>query len=91
MIKGRYLVKVVTNSNVNTQKTLEKNSMTQLTNNLQVLASISPGLIEQEDILGLWKVMKSLNGFDEKYDVDTTRDKLKREAEELLVQIQTSL
>lgn len=91
MIKGKYLVKVVTNSNVNTQKTLEKNSITQMINNLQVLASIYPGLIEQEDIKWLWSVQKQLNGFDDKYDVDTTRDKLKKEAEELLIQIQTSL
>lgn len=91
MIKGRYLVKVVTNSNVNTQKTLEKNSITQHVNNLQTIASFAPWLIQEEDIKGLLSIMKQLNGFDEKYDVDTSRDKLKREAEELLLQIQTSL
>jgi hypothetical protein len=91
MIKGRYLVKVVTNSNVNTQKTLEKNSLTQMINNLSTIAQFAPDLIQQEDMKGILSVMKQLNGFDEKYDVDTTRDKLKREAEDLLNKIQWSL
>lgn len=91
MIKWRYLVKVVTNSNVNTQKTLEKNSLTQMINNLATIANFAPDLIQQEDIKWLLAVQKQLNWFDEKYDVDTTRDKLKREAEEYVIRIQQSL
>lgn len=91
MIKWRYLVKVVTNSNVNTQKTLEKNSLTQMINNLATIANFAPELIQQEDIKWLLAVQKQLNWFDEKYDVDTSRDKLKREAEEILNNIQQSL
>lgn len=91
MVKGRYMVKVTTNSNVNTQKTLEKNSIMQMINNYATIASFAPELIPQEDIAWLLSIQKQLNGFDEKYDVDTSRDKLKKEAMELINNIQNSL
>lgn len=91
MIQGRYLVKVTTNSNVNTQKTLEKNSITQMITNLQMIASFRPDIIQNEDIQWLLSIMKDLNWFDEKYDVDTTRDKIMKEAEDIMMRIQQSL
>jgi hypothetical protein len=43
-------VKVVTNSNVQTQKTLEKNSITQHVNNLATIANFAPQIIQEEDL-----------------------------------------
>lgn len=91
MITWRYFVKVVTNSNVQTQKTLEKNSITQHVNNIATIAQFAPQIVQEEDIRGLFDYMKTLNNLDEKYDVDTKRDKLKKEAEEMMQNIYQSL
>lgn len=91
MIKWRYNVKVITNSNMNTQKALEKNSVTQYINNFVMLANLQPEIIQQEDITGILELLKMIYWYDDKFMIETTRDQYKREALEMIQEIQQSL
>lgn len=91
MITWRHLVKVVTNSNTNTQKTLAKNSITQFVSNYVQLVQMNPELLKKEDTEWILQLMKRLYWYDDQFDVDTLRDKNKKENTRLLQQIQESL
>lgn len=91
IIEWRYLVKVVTNSNINTQKTLEKNSITQYVNNFAMLANLNPELLQVEDVKWILDLMKTLYWYDDEFMIDTTRDKNKRINLEIMQAIQESI
>ena len=91
MITSKYYVKVITNSNINVMNTLEKNSITQYVQNLQIVAQFNPEAIQQEDWKWLLDLMKQLYGYDEKFVAETKRDKIKAENIEMMWMLQTLL